>query len=302
MLRIGLFCAILLMGSSSFAQASSKIAVFYPQSKEPYHSIYREIIDGVRSDSEHEIIEQILDKKFDINEIVAELKQEEINQVIALGRIGYQLAKQLPSDISAVSGALPFSPNGVSGISLISEPANLFDYLRLVAPEVKTIHVAYSARSAWIIDLAQIAANERNLNFNAKMVANTADAIAFYTNLFDSNISKNDAIWLPVDRVSSHDKVTLPIILEKAWSNEVVVFSSKPSHAKRGALFSTYPNNFKLGQRLAGMVNELANTPKSQKFSALKDLQLAVNLRTAAHLGLKYSSEQQQSFKLVFPE
>ena len=94
----------------------------------------------------------------------------------------------------------------------------------------------------------------------------------------------------------------MPLILEKAWAKEVVIFSSKPSHAKRGALFSTYPDNFALGGHLLTMVQELKDQPEQKNFAALKSTRLAVNLRTAAHLGLKYSSEQQQKFKLTFPQ
>ena len=81
-----------------------------------------------------------------------------------------------------------------------------------------------------------------------------------------------------------------------------MVFSSKPSHAKRGALFSTYPDNFALGKHLFTMVQELEKQPEQKNFAALKSTLLAVNLRTAAHLGLKYSYEQQQQFKLTFPQ
>jgi len=190
----------------------------------------------------------------------------------------------------------------VSGISYISDPANLFDYLVQVAPQVKRVHLAYSKKSEWLVKHAKEAAEERGLTLNLRKVATTKEAIDFYNHLFDSNVSKQDAIWLPLDRISSHDKITLPIILEKAWARELVVFSSKPSHAKRGALFSTYPDNFVLGQKLFKMVNELAMLPDEKKFAPLSSMQLAVNLRTAAHLGLKYSSEQQQQFKLTFPQ
>lgn len=282
--------------------AADDIAVLYPNAKEPYRSIYREILSGIKQQNDISITEVVLEKGFNAAGIISELKNQNISKVIALGRSGYKLAKKMPKDISVVSGAIPFSPNGVSGISLISEPDNLFAFLGQVAPQVKTIHVAYSKRSLWIIELAKLAAEQRGLKLNLKPVDSTGDAIAFYNQLFESNVSKEDAIWLPVDRVSSHDKVTLPLILEKAWAREVVVFSSKPSHAKRGALFSTYPDNIELGKNLLLMLQELSQDPQSKKFSALKNLQLAVNLRTAAHLGLKYSPEQQQNFKLTFPE
>ena len=75
--------------------------------------------------------------------------------------------------------------NGVSGISLITAPSYLFDYLNQVAPNVKKVHVAYSSKSAWLIELAKIAAVEKNLKLNLKLVSSTAEAIDFYQQLFD---------------------------------------------------------------------------------------------------------------------
>ncbi|WP_196138328.1 ABC transporter substrate binding protein [Aliikangiella sp. G2MR2-5] len=305
--RIIITIFILLSGSLSpvsilHANQKSKVAVFYPEVREPYKTIYQEILQGVKTSAGTEVIENVLPKEFDVSEITQKLEVQGIKKVIVLGRAGYQLAKKLPADITVVSGALPIHPNGISGISLISDPGSLFYYLKQVAPEVARIHVAYSQRNEWLIELAKQAAIEHKLELNAKQVESTGDAIAFYNQLFDSDISNVDAIWLPLDKVSSHDKVTLPLILEKAWSKEVPVFSSKPSHAKRGALFSTYPDNVALGSRLAIMVNELADQSTQEKFAALKSLQLAVNLRTAAHLGLKYSDEQLDTFKVTFPE
>lgn len=309
--------ASLFLGGTSYAEnePKNKIAIFYPEAKEPYNSIYQNIIAGsVKAASQNEQLisfeKFIITKNFDSDKIALTLKQKEIFKVIVLGRSGWKLAKELSkfehnnskNVFQVVSGALPISPNGVSGVSLITDPAYLFDYLNQVAPNVKQVHVAYSAKSAWLIELAKIAALDKKLDLNLKLVSNTAEAIAFYQQIFDSGISNKDAIWLPLDHISSHDKITLPLILEKAWAKEVVVFSSKPSHAKRGALFSTYPDNFALGQHLFTMVQELEKQPEQKNFSALQSTLLAVNLRTAAHLGLKYSSEQQQQFKLTFPQ
>ena len=309
----------LLLGNVAFAVDNNKIAIFYPQAKEPYRSIYQEIINGSIKAAEQtqplvSFKQFIIEKNFDSEKIIQQLEEQNIYKVIVLGRSGWKLAKKLSrlttskanqeksNKFQVVSGALPINPNGISGISLIADPAYLFNYLEQVAPNVKHIYVAYSKRSAWLIELAKLAAKEKGLILDVKEVVNTAEAIAFYQQLFDSGISQKDAIWLPLDRISSHDKITLPLILEKAWAKEVVVFSSKPSHAKRGALFSTYPDNFALGKHLFTMVQELDQQPEQKNFAALTSTLLAVNLRTAAHLGLKYSSEQQQQFKLTFPQ
>lgn len=285
----------------------TNIAIFYPQAKEPYRSIYQEIILGINNEATAaklpiNLIQHTLRKYFSVAKIIAQLEQQHIQKVIVLGRLGWKLAKKLPAKFNVVSGALPISPNGISGISLITDPAYLFKYLAQVAPQVKRIHVAYSKRNKWLIKLAKKAAKEQHLELDLKLVVSTKQAISFYQALFKSKVSAQDALWLPLDRISSHDRITLPLILEKAWSKEMVVFSSKPSHAKRGVLFSTYPDNFVLGKHLFTMVKDLDKQPQQKNFSALKSTLLAVNLRTAAHLGLKYSTKQQQQFKLTFPE
>ncbi|WP_147361037.1 ABC transporter substrate binding protein [Colwellia sp. RSH04] len=291
------------------------IAIFYPRSKEPYRTIYQEIIEGIDSkanmSSQRIVFERIiLEKSFDSEAIANDLKKNGITKAIVLGRLGWKLAKGLyqykedngKPTFHIVSGALPISPNGLSGISLITAPSALFDYLTEVAPTVQNIHFAYSKQSEWLVDIARKAAHSKGLSLNTHKVTTTKEAFTYYKNLFNSDISNKDAIWLPVDRIASNDKVTLPLILEKSWSKEVVVFSSKPSHAKRGVLFSTYPDNFSMGTQLFTMVNELSKQPMQKNFSPLKSTLLAINLRTAAHLGFKYSSKQQETFKLTFPK
>ncbi|MEY8214162.1 MAG: ABC transporter substrate binding protein [Colwellia sp.] len=313
-LSINLFIGKHTYADNTHHEFYNNIAIFYPKAREPYNAIYQKItagcIEAAEENNQKIIIKtNIITKHFNTEEIAQNLEQQHINKVIVLGRSGWKLAKQLSqytlrnksAKFQVVSGALPITPNGVSGISLITDPAYLFNYLKQVAPNITKVHVAYSKKSAWLIKLAKIAAQEKGLILNLQPVSSTAEAITFYQDLFASGVSNKDAIWLPFDRISSHDKITLPLILEKAWAEEVVIFSSKPSHAKRGVLFSTYPDNFALGKHLFTMVQELEQQPKQKNFAALKSTLLAVNLRTAAHLGLKYSTEQQQLFKLIFP-
>jgi len=323
LLHKAVFSLLYLFVSSAFAD-DERVAIFVPKAQEPYKSIYQEIVAGSQSAANDDAadiqFEQfILDKYSDSKKIAQQLSDKNINKVIVLGRSGWKLAKKLsrmanepavdslthtkPSyKFNIVSGALPIRPNGLSGISLITDPGYLFKYLEQVSPNVKKIHVAYSKKNEWLIKLANAAAIEQGLELNAKLIIDTKEAINFYQSLFQTAMSDQDALWLPLDKVTSHDKITLPLILEKAWAKEVVVFSSKPSHAKRGALFSTYPDNFSLGKRLFTMVQELDQQPERRNFATLKSTLLAVNLRTAAHLGLKYSPKQQAQFQLTFPE
>lgn len=290
------------------ASDSYRIAVFYPASVEPYRSIYLDIINGSRSllskklDTEEQLVAFVLKPNFNVAEIIEKLHKQNISKVIVLGRLGYQLASELSGEFSVVTGAIPNTPNPIPGISLISDPDFLFRSLKQLAPQVKRIHIAYSKNSEWIIRLAVIAANKQGYSLNLKKVKTVGQAIEFYQQLFSSGVDSQDAVWLPIDRLTSHDRIILPIILEKAWAKDVVVFSSKPSHAKRGALFSTYPDNFRLGQNLYQMLNNISATNKTVQFVPLASLLLAVNLRTASHLGIEYSDKDKKRFKLMFPE
>ncbi len=308
--RFSLFIILvfsLAWGGSARSAQSSNIAIFYPNVPEPYKSIYQEIVSGIEGGQitggkMRPLVTFKLEKNFDIERITEQLNDKNIKKVIVLGRTGLKLARALKNDFIVISGALPITPNTISGISLITDPEYLFKYLAQVAPKVSTIHVVYSKANDWLIALAKSAAIAQNYELNVKKVDSTKQAVEYYQQLFAKGLSEKDAIWLPIDRISSQDKVTLPLILEKAWTDDIVVFSSKPSHAKRGALFSTYPDNHGLGQQLYKMANEYSSEAGVRPFSALISTLLAVNLRTAAHLGFKYSKEQQKIFQLTFPE
>lgn len=75
---------------------------------------------------------------------------------------------------------------------------------------------------------------------------------------------KTDALWLPLDPVTVNEQVILPRLLERSWEQNQVLFSSKPSHAKRGALFSMFPNHFELGKQLAIMVARIYKAQNSE--------------------------------------
>jgi putative tryptophan/tyrosine transport system substrate-binding protein len=92
-------------------------------------------------------------------------------------------------------------------------------------------------------------------------------------------------------------------VLQEAWTRGLAVFSSSVAHVKRGALFSLYPNNVELGRSLAGAaLGQLSgNGAQGRGVMPLKDVLMAVNVRTASHLGLGVA-QRQLSFDMVFPE
>ncbi len=135
----------------------------------------------------------------------------------------------------------------------------------------------------------------------AQPVADLREAVTCYRDLIANSLEPTDAVWLTMDPVSANDKVVLPMLLEAAWNKKFVLFSSKPGHAKQGVLFSQFSDNHRLGQNLAEMADQMRQGLTPTDLLPSRDLQMAVNLRTAAHLGLSFSTEQEESFDVTFP-
>jgi len=127
-------------------------------------------------------------------------------------------------------------------------------------------------------------------------------ALRTYNEIFASADPRKDALWLPQDSTTVEETSVLPLVLQETWNRNLVFFSSSVLHVKRGALFSLYPDNLELGRSLANEARLIAagNTPASG-IAALKNVLVAVNVRTASHLGINLELKR-QSFDLVFPE
>ncbi|MEO8342304.1 MAG: hypothetical protein ABI536_00660, partial [Gallionella sp.] len=94
----------------------------------------------------------------------------------------------------------------------------------------------------------------------------------------------------------------LPLVLQESWNQGIAVFSSNFVHVRRGVLFSLYPDNVALGKSLAGLAQGMlvSGNDGTHGMLPLRDVQSAVNLRTAQHLGI--TSARYQDFDLIFPE
>ncbi|MBL4630571.1 MAG: hypothetical protein JKY14_05240 [Paraglaciecola sp.] len=173
--------------------------------------------------------------------------------------------------------------------------------MQQLAPHIKRVHVVYSKNSEWLVQLAENQSVEMGLTLNKVKVVDIKSALAEYDKLLDNIDIKTDALWLPLDPVTVNEQVILPSLLERSWEQNIVLFSSKPAHAKRGALFSMFPNHLELGKQLAIMVETIYKTQQDLGVVPLKNLRLAVNLRTASHLGFKYKNHQKEQFHVTFP-
>ena len=293
------------------ANEAGGIAVIYPDIGEPYRSVFTKIIEGIEKQTKTKLASYTVSSGQNFQDIATELRLQNVKVVIALGRNGLKAATSLGRDVGIVVGGVlsvaepDLEKSGMSVYSLAPDPQLLFTQLKTLMPGVRRIFVVYDpSQNAWLIRLAREAAKNLGLELVTQEAADLKTAMRFYQEDLAAANPKKDALWLPQDSVTVDESSVLPLVLKESWDRSLTIFSSSMTHVKRGALFSLYPNNLELGHNLANSALQkmLSATQATNPIAPLKDVLIAVNVRTASHLGLNLSQRQQQTFDMVFPE
>ncbi len=288
---------------TSHASATSpRLLVLYPQINPAYDAIFQEIIDGIDEHPNVKYFVSTIHASTALNDIRHQIAQNDIDAVIALGKQIYDFSHELSREIPVIHGALLLKPNGHSGISLTGSPKEFFSQLDNYAPSVKRVFTIYSeANSGWLIKLAKQAAEKQGIKLIAYPATDIRQAVKEFKKILDQSKNSHDAIWLLLDNILP-DKTIMPMALDVAWRRRVVLFSSNPSHTKRGALFSLFPDQRKMGYSLATLAITKINQAEPQPlFIPLSNLKISLNKRTASHLGFRYSKHLNDKLDIVYP-
>ncbi|WP_373986854.1 ABC transporter substrate-binding protein [Duganella sp. BuS-21] len=282
------------------------IAVVYPNVEEPFRSAFLAMIQGIEDRIKFKVRAYPVDPKADTVELNSTLKRSGTKVVIALGRQGLNATAGFDREISVLAGGvlLLSESENVMGISMTPDPAMLFSRLRVLLPELRRIVVVYNPqKSDWLIRLAREAARAQNIELSAHVAGDLASAAKLYSQLIASADNRHDAIWLPHDSTTVEESTILPLVLRESWNSNLPLFSSNVLHVKKGALFAMLPDNVELGRTLAASaMGVIAGEVRRRPLVPLRELQTAINLRTASHIGLNLGALQQRSFDFVYPQ
>ena len=285
----------------------ARIAVIYPDIGEPYRSVFAQIVSGIEDEAKVPLVNFAVGPKADIEELKNSLRRQDVKVVIALGRQGMKIASGLDRNIGVVVGGVITTPENEMGDlpvnSLSPDPALLFLHLKVLMPAVKRVFVVYEPhQNGWMIRLAKEAAHAQGLELVAYETQDLRSAARTYRDIFASADSRHDALWLLQDAIAAEDGTILPLVLQESWDRNLAVFSSSLVHVGRGVLFSLYPDNVEMGRHLADAALEfLASGDYGEHgMILLREVLVAINLRTANHLGIRYGNKQ--SFGIIFPE
>jgi putative ABC transport system substrate-binding protein len=290
----------------AFDPANGSIAVIYPELNEPYRSVFEQILSGIKEKTNGRAENIAVGQNVNIEELNNSLRRKDTKVVIALGRQGMKIASALDKSIGIVAGGVLSAPEAetreVQVNSLSPDPALLFSRLKTMMPDVRRIYTVYNSRqNAWVVRIAKEAARGMGLELVAYDVQDLHGAMLAYQEILAKANVGEEALWLPQDSTTVEDSSVLPFVLQESWKRNLAVFSSNIGHVKRGVLFSLYPDNAELGRHLAdSALGMMASRENAGGITPLREVLMAVNLRTAKHLELDIS--HWQKFDATFPE
>lgn len=286
-------------------------AILYPDIREPFRGVFLSIAQGIRERVGGRVELLAVSEDDDLSGINPWLVRNGIGSVVALGSRGQSLSEALSDSVPVVIGAIHMSPDvddrEYYGLSLSPDPDVMLRRLVSLAPGVRRVTIVHHReRDAWMVDSARAVARRLGIELNAIPVDRLQDAVSAYREVLRDQRSGVDALWLSQDSAALDEQAVLPMILREAWDRKLIVFSSNPSHVRRGTLFALYPDNDRMGRRLGEMANHARemrtrNGANPSGMELLRELSLAFNVRTAGHLGVRYPRALLDEADLVFP-
>lgn len=289
------------------AETGRGVAVVYPDLGEPFKQIFAAIIEGIEERLRGSVISLAVSSSATPAEVAEDLRRRDIKVLIGLGRGGMRIAAALAGEVAVLVGCVVSVQESESRAfpvhTLAPDPALLLSRLKRLMPGARRVHLVYDPRlNAWLVRLAREAARAEGLELLAQEAVDQAGALRLYSQLLASADPARDAVWLPQDPTTVDDNVVLSLVLKDGWNRSITVFSSHLAHVKRGALFSLYPDNTELGRSLAVSAQRLLGNPRALAagVTPLRDTRAAINVRTAAHLGIDVATAQ-AGFDLIYP-
>jgi len=265
---------------------SSGLLIVYPNVKAPYNKIYGDIIKGINESYRGKSQECQLPANSGRKVLAEYITRYKPDVLLTLGKHSLNEVRQLPSALPVVAGAITKTEEVVSGVSMSPDPEVILSHLLEMAPFVKRVYVVADRERQVELEGATAYLAKQDKALQIETAESVQEAANKYLKIIHQASAEN-AIWL-MRSASLNDPSLLMLVLEAAWKKKIVVFSSNPSHVKRGALFSLYPDNVKMGRTLAKIAQQLERKliPADAGLAPLRSVHLIVNKRTSQHLGI----------------
>lgn len=273
------------------ANQSLVVAVIVPETSASYQDVFAQIVKGIEARPGVRVRRFIL--RNNLPRLANWLEEQEAQgaeAVIALGWRSVEAVRNVHIRLPVIAGAAILNPHwqaeGLSGITLRTNPGFILWRLHTLMPGIRRVHVVHDATShSCLVDEVQAAAARMGFGLSIYPVSNAPGVrLRTYRALLDQGLTRHDAVWLCEDVTGVEQELILSLLLETAWDSGLVVFSENPAHAGRGALFALLPDYTHLGGQLAQMAWLRAKHDAPATIFPIDDAALLINLRMAQHL------------------
>ena len=281
--------------------AAIKTTVILPIATGAAKMIYDEVISGITAHPELDVSTIAIASNEDVQSVEKRIKANNSKLIIAVGNRSYKLAKELTNNILIIAGGISGKPNGIPTVSLTGDPLPVFAELKRVAPHIKNIRLVYNNEiNGWWYKRAQKIAPDYDLTIIGYPANDIKDGVKLYEKLLEDATPNVSAVWIPLRSVVP-SKTILPLLLENAWSKKLAVISNNPSHTKLGSFIAVYPEHKKMGSQLAAFATDHFKGKDIDSIIGTANLNVAINLRTSSHIGIRLSTKERANFDKIFP-
>lgn len=185
------------------------------------------------------------------------------------------------------------------GVSIKPPVDLILDRLKRVLPWVKRIGVVYRpSRTGFMIEEAEKVSAKLGMEILASPISSRRDVFKALNGLW----GRIDVLWLVPDRAFSWED-SIRYMLAESLRHKVLPFSSSPKMVEKGALLAIFPDPRGVGRQAARMMLRIVGgvPPSKLGLQRPKSLKVAVNLKTAALLGISLPEEVIEE-GMIFPE
>lgn len=286
--------ALLLLGAPALAQPA---LVLYPVVREPYDRIFRDTLDGIAQTYAPAPRVVPVESGQALSRDV--LGGGEVRVAVALGNQVAMKLHELDSTIPVITtatGDLPFQHS--HQLAYFPAPEVLVEQVRRFDARIRRVKLVSTTQAAEYQTRVQRALAQEGIELDTCSADSLKQAADCYRQLL-AEVKAGDALWL-LHGGKLLEPSLLSFILDVAWRNHLTVFSSNPTHVRRGALFAIYPDNQAVGRQLGRLLQAcLERCDRVPRMSYLREMKVVLNQRTSSHLGLDVAPEARQGVDLL---
>ncbi|MEE9355667.1 MAG: hypothetical protein V3U75_08780 [Methylococcaceae bacterium] len=291
-----IIASLLIVQATLLSAAESAIGIIYPETKTPLDPIFQTIQEGIQLKLNGSGKTYRLDADSNAKTFHAWADKNHVKSIITLGRNAHRFVEKVNWSRKHITGGLYLLPDekNTKGISIFVDPKKVHEALSDLFPSIRRVFIAGKTEKIWF-DAANQSLSRPYFVFTPLPVKENIQTLVKYQwEALETLTPKTDALWLN----GEIDETILYDLIEKAWKRRIPLITTNLSNLDQGVLIAFYPDNKKMGERLAEMaLKQLRGQPVP--LEPLSHISVGVNLRTARHLGFNLKQSKQNVLDLI---